>query len=803
MLLPTEAPSLSASSIPPAFDWRTRHAFRWFEADQGFPKLRSRVRQFVDFELDNFQVECAARLLDGQDVLCINATGAGKSALIYIPLMVRDGTMSIVVSPTNCLQRDMARGMQKKGITCLAINSETLTAALLMEPPRDLWAMARSGLYRLVCLGPETLKSSQFDEFILDGNVRARLGLFAVDELHLGDEWGADFRPDFRVIASMNARCPEHTTHLGLSASIEPGRQLRACIRLMGLRPGYHIEKKDCERHTISLFMRPIKYTTSGLVFRDLDWLVPQELDRPSDVPKRLVFVQSIEQGHRVVLYLRTLLPRHLKPMAKTIIRHHHSLACPDCKVESMNMLYESGEDRNCLIHVSTDVLTVGVDIPALSDVVIFGKIGSLSTLVQRAGRPARERGSTGCAYVYVAKSDLNEAQSYIASEEGKRDHRTLKIKDTTSHVEEVHMGEGSNRRSSASHTQQVDGNVEQDGGEEQDDQCVEGRTDPIIPSHPTSCLSATLADKPTHTKSKVIDRASSTSLLLVFAAYLTHRCISRQLNMIYDNPGVNKDCGRCSSCVGDLIPKPRNLDSENLMPLRAQHLDMHNKAYSSITKLPGWMRLLGRDLKVLRVKILAAARRIQWASSRSDYMFVSACIFLPPTVMERIVTPEFLLLDSKEAFLAAVGDWKSAEKCGDAMWETVQQLVCEIGQQLKVRHEASLEKQRAARIHKSLVCLGLDKIKRVRLVVQDDPAHQPSERLVRSSDSGVSESVIPAAQEPGPVPPELFYAGVAKRKAVTQTGSRKRIRMDKENTKPDPSTLHKPKTARDRNSNI
>ncbi|KAJ7742510.1 hypothetical protein DFH07DRAFT_777741 [Mycena maculata] len=55
------------------------------------------------------------------------------------------GTISIVVSPTNFLQQDMMASMQRKNISAIAINSDTLTAVALASPPRDLWAEAKTG----------------------------------------------------------------------------------------------------------------------------------------------------------------------------------------------------------------------------------------------------------------------------------------------------------------------------------------------------------------------------------------------------------------------------------------------------------------------------------------------------------------------------------------------------------------------------------------------------------------------------------------------------------------------------------
>jgi reverse gyrase len=101
-------PTDTTPGIPPPFDWSERGDYKWFSAS-GAQRLKEKVSSVIDFELDRFQVECATRILDGQDVLCINRTGAGKSVLIYAPVLAREGTISVVISPTNFLQQDMVR----------------------------------------------------------------------------------------------------------------------------------------------------------------------------------------------------------------------------------------------------------------------------------------------------------------------------------------------------------------------------------------------------------------------------------------------------------------------------------------------------------------------------------------------------------------------------------------------------------------------------------------------------------------------------------------------------------------------
>ncbi|KAJ6455987.1 P-loop containing nucleoside triphosphate hydrolase protein, partial [Mycena vitilis] len=547
--------------------------------------------------------------------------------------------------------------MLKKNISSIAINSDTLTAAALALPKRELWAEAKTGMHRLVFIGPETLKSAEYKSFIANQNVRSRLAQFTVDEVHAADEWGVEFRTDFQDIPTMRARLPDHVTFAGLSASVEPGRQYDSCVKLMGFRPGFHLEKQDCERHNVALIVRRIKYTSSGLEFRDLDWLVSLDLTKASDAEKYLLFVQSIEQGHRIVNYLRSLLPPHLQKYARRLIRHHHSLACPECKSEGMESLYKCGEDRDCLIHVSTDVLTVGVDIPGLAGVIIYGPIASASALIQRAGRPVRERGTKGFAWIYVTKADMVDAMAYPEAE--------------------------------------------------------------IVPAVPAATSAKSKkTKKPKEAPGAVAKlgkpgQRTCTSLLLIFAAHGRNRCVNRQINIVYGNPGVNKDCGRCSSCVGDVVPEPRK-------PLAAAEEQPKDDVVDpEAEKVPGYLKPQAKDLKVVADKLEKSARTIRWSQPRrSDTLLIGARVFLPPDIVSSI-TADFLLITSEDDFKARIQQWKYAEDYGVALWSVVKVLVNDLRNELETRHELALEKQRDARLHKWTVTAGLDHIKSVRLIVK------------------------------------------------------------------------------------
>ncbi|KJA23115.1 hypothetical protein HYPSUDRAFT_602700 [Hypholoma sublateritium FD-334 SS-4] len=118
---------------PPVFDWEVQRKYNWTKPD-GLDLIKTKLSSYAAFTPHDFQLNCTALILNGTDVVCITATGDGKSALIYMPVMVQHGAISLVVSPTNFLESDMEASFRNKGLSALAINGETLAAAEHCRP---------------------------------------------------------------------------------------------------------------------------------------------------------------------------------------------------------------------------------------------------------------------------------------------------------------------------------------------------------------------------------------------------------------------------------------------------------------------------------------------------------------------------------------------------------------------------------------------------------------------------------------------------------------------------------------------
>jgi ERCC4-related helicase len=88
---------------------------------------------------------------------------------------------------------------------------------------------------------------------------------------------------------------------------------------------------------------------------------------------------------------------------------------CPDCKADGLAALYQSGDDRECGLFITTAVLEAGVDVPDIDGVVMYPTLSSSSSMIQQAGRPARGSNMRGEAIVYITKNDVVEALEYAA----------------------------------------------------------------------------------------------------------------------------------------------------------------------------------------------------------------------------------------------------------------------------------------------------------------------------------------------------------------------------------------------------
>ena len=127
-------------------------------------------------------------------------TGAGKSLCLHLPSVLSERSLTVVVVPTTALALDQERSIRS------VIGHDTAyhggTGPRVLERNAAIRQRIRRGEQRLLFTSPESLLRSLAGP--LYGCARVGLlGTLAIDEAHIVDQWGDDFRPEFQEIAGL------------------------------------------------------------------------------------------------------------------------------------------------------------------------------------------------------------------------------------------------------------------------------------------------------------------------------------------------------------------------------------------------------------------------------------------------------------------------------------------------------------------------------------------------------------------------------------------------------------------------
>ncbi len=162
-------------------------------------QLHALLKQYFGFtSFRPLQEQIIQDALAGRDVFAVLPTGGGKSLCFQLPALARPG-LTIVVSPLIALMKDQVDALQAAGVPATFLNS-----SLRPEDSRPRMRGLHNGEYRLLYVAPERLMLSGFLEDLKRWNVN----LFAIDEAHCISEWGHDFRPEYRQLASLRSIFP-------------------------------------------------------------------------------------------------------------------------------------------------------------------------------------------------------------------------------------------------------------------------------------------------------------------------------------------------------------------------------------------------------------------------------------------------------------------------------------------------------------------------------------------------------------------------------------------------------------------
>lgn len=305
-------------------------------------------------------------LLEGRDVLAVMPTGAGKSVCYQLPALMMQG-ITLIISPLISLMSDQVMALKAAGVAAAYLNS-SLTPSQQAEAIRR----ARLGTYKLIYVAPERLLLPQFLQFAQEN----RIAMVAVDEAHCVSQWGQDFRPSYRHIATFVDSLPARPVMAAFTATAT--KQVREDIaQLLQLqqpfslttgydRPNLHFSSMKPTNRFAALCSALLSMgDESGIVYCNTRKTVEQVCEKLAG------------EGYSVAKY-------------------HGGM---DAEARKHNQeLFQYDQRR---IMVATNAFGMGIDKANVRFVVHYNMPRDLESYYQEAGRAGRDGGAAECLLLY------------------------------------------------------------------------------------------------------------------------------------------------------------------------------------------------------------------------------------------------------------------------------------------------------------------------------------------------------------------------------------------------------------------
>ena len=225
-------------------------------------------------------------------------------------------------------------------------------------------------------------------DVLRDPSFAASVCLLAIDEIHLVSEWRA-FRPEYWALGVLRTRLPDGIPFLGVSATLD-AKTLQSVREQCGFHDQTVIIKTSLDRPEIFIQASCLKYPATGML--DLQHLLPAQASKPTDVPKTIVYMDSlteITKAHRLMkewMKLRGYPPES----AKWVSPYFADMASGDKERLQIQFRATSQDCQNPRILIASEAYGLGVDNPDVSRVVQWLTPTSTSRMYQRMGRAMR-----------------------------------------------------------------------------------------------------------------------------------------------------------------------------------------------------------------------------------------------------------------------------------------------------------------------------------------------------------------------------------------------------------------------------
>jgi ATP-dependent DNA helicase RecQ len=323
------------------------------------------------FGYDSFrrgQQEIIAHIKNGEDILAIMPTGAGKSVCYQVPALLANG-ITIVISPLISLMKDQVDSLKESGIKAAYINS-SLSALQIEKVIQNV----RNGEYKIIYVAPERLEAESFRELVAEIQVY----MIAVDEAHCVSQWGHDFRPSYTKITQLTESFKQRPIVAAFTATAT------------------ELVKEDIKK--LLCLKAPFELTTG--FDRENLFL---EVAKPASKFEYLLYSINLSGDNSGIVYCSTRktvesVCEKLNTNGYKAVKYHAGLSERERTENQELFIYDKVP-----IMIATNAFGMGIDKSNLRFVVHYNMPKTIENYYQEAGRAGRDGEAAKCTLLYSA----------------------------------------------------------------------------------------------------------------------------------------------------------------------------------------------------------------------------------------------------------------------------------------------------------------------------------------------------------------------------------------------------------------
>lgn len=385
-------------------------------------------------------------------VIGVLPTGYGKSVIFHLlPYMSDyinekvDRSIVIVISPLNALIADQVSSLKARGVSAGVLqaysqqetNQEDDTGSSDSDEDgnerrtrknsneyvineRDMLHRLQTGKYKIVYTHPEAFISCRDGRKVFQSDLyQDRVKFCVVDEAHLVEEWGSEFRPDFGKLAQLGSLFPSAPI-LALTATA-PQKLVQF------LKENLQIKNSDVivgnlDRCNIFICKEKRRSSTYGAESFD-DILIPiaEELKvKLTNYPLTVIYLPLKWCGYAFKLFLSVLeekryYPNKEKRPGNCLFAQYHAPQTSMMKDEILKQL-TGAEKCNIRVVFATVAIGLGVNIHQVRHVIHLDVPRTLETYYQEIGRAGRDN-KPAKATLYYNGNELASNKSGMTDE--------------------------------------------------------------------------------------------------------------------------------------------------------------------------------------------------------------------------------------------------------------------------------------------------------------------------------------------------------------------------------------------------